>query len=126
MTSRLNQDKIKITYTVLHDEPITEEEIKLSDNCSKSWSSLMTKVFSNKYLDILNKVTSFRSIVPSRVNRFRVEDMTGILSESNIIGIVDLISSSFLFNRSPMDLQLFILAGLGLSKDSMKKIVNNY
>lgn len=118
MVDTINQEEIRVIYKVLHDKPVTKEELSLSKATSSNWSSLMSKVFSNKYTELVHKLSELKVSIPDRLKnnlRFTVSELGPIISEGNIIGKVDLISSSFLFDRSPLDLQLFILAGLGVT-----------
>lgn len=118
MVDTINQEEIRVIYKVLHDKPVTKEELSLSKATSSNWSSLMSKVFSNKYTELVHKLSELKLSIPNRLksnSRFTVSELGPIISEGNIIGKVDLISSSFLFDRSPLDLQLFILAGLGVT-----------
>ena len=127
MVDTINQEEVRVIYRVLHDKPITKEEQELSKSTSASWSSLMSKVFSNKYTEIIYKLAELKASVPNRIKnnkRFTVEELTPVLSECNIIGTVDLISSSFLFNRSPLDLQLYILTGIGFTPRYLSKFDN--
>lgn len=124
MVDTINQEEVRVIYRVLHDKPITKEEMSLSKATSASWSSLMSKVFSNKYTEIIYKLSELKSVIPDRIRynkRFTVEELNPILSEGNVIGTVDLISSSFLFDRSPLDLQLYILTGLGVTPGYLAK-----
>ena len=128
MVDTINQEEIRIIYKVLHDKPVTEEEIKLSKSTSASWSSLMSKIFSNKYTELIYKLSSAKKVLSNRVKahkRFTIEELSNLLSEENIIGKVDLISSSFLFNRSPLDLQLYILVGLGVNSSKLSEFEIN-
>lgn len=112
------KDEIRVIYKVLHDKPVTREEVALSRSAGNYWSSLMSKVFSNKYTDVVYKLKNAKTHIPNRVRthtRYRLEELTTAMVESEIIGSVDLISSSFLFDRSPLDLQLFILVSLGIN-----------
>lgn len=124
MVDTINQEEIRVIYKVLHDRPKTKEELSLSKATSSSWSSLMSKVFSNKYTELVHKLSELKIVVPNRIKedkRFTVAELGPVISEGNIIGKVDLISSSFLFDRSPLDLQLFILAGLGVTSRYLSK-----
>lgn len=124
MVDTINQEEIRVIYKVLHDKPVTKEELSLSKSTSQSWSSLMSKVFSNKYTELVHKLSEVKLVLKDRIRenkRFTVSELNPILSEGNIIGTVDLISSSFLFDRSPLDLQLYILVGLGVTPRYLSK-----